>query len=615
MDFLNKLFPLKSLFTFDENFLTAIWVAVTILLFLILSWRMASKFRRIILSLREADKNPDIQKIKDDANLLEVCNRYFLTFIDYKDQGLKTEYEARLFFNEMEIINQNTSFRFWSSVPGILVGLGILGTFVGLSYGIMGFDTSDAPSIQRSIQVLLSGMGTAFISSVWGMGLSLIFIFIERYLFRSISNETKKLCTNLDLNYRLTKYDEWKIQKKDQEETFKSYFVFTRDGDNLVYPKDVFRRLEEESEQQTKALKSFSTDLADGIKITNETINALGSRLTTSFEESIQQNLGNSLANLNLAVEKLVESKEEKSEEVIREIIARLEESIKTIGADFQSSLSGAAMNQFNMILSTMQQLETNLSLLPNEISSMMEQFRQLVELQQTAMNKTATKAGEEAAAAIELMKEEIEGAAGNFNNIIKDLQSNMIFVLDKQEKSTGSVDLIIERTSKVLNESKNLNESMNKTLAVFESNFSKLSSLSNTILQSSDTLRNSSDALRQNTGQFQQYASQYLNANKENLRVLEKSLTEIKSLGLDYTNKFEVIRSGLTVIFEQIKRGLIDYQSATRESLNHYLSDFTGQLSSAASSLSGSIANLNEFTEVVSELVDKIDSIIKKSS
>ncbi|MCL1946414.1 MAG: hypothetical protein FWF51_04575 [Chitinivibrionia bacterium] len=49
---------------------------------------------------------------------------------------------------------------------GLSAGLGMLGTFLGITYGLSGFDEND---ITASIPILLHGMKTAFWTSIWGM--------------------------------------------------------------------------------------------------------------------------------------------------------------------------------------------------------------------------------------------------------------------------------------------------------------------------------------------------------------------------------------------------------------------------------------------------------------
>ncbi len=56
-------------------------------------------------------------------------------------------------------------------VPPIVVSLGVLGTFVGIVLGLLNFDVNN---IEASIPELLSGLKTAFITSIVGMIISII---------------------------------------------------------------------------------------------------------------------------------------------------------------------------------------------------------------------------------------------------------------------------------------------------------------------------------------------------------------------------------------------------------------------------------------------------------
>ncbi|MEY8240632.1 MAG: hypothetical protein RPT25_09830 [Cycloclasticus sp.] len=61
---------------------------------------------------------------------------------------------------------------FTAYTPTLLTSLGILGTFAGIISGLLGFDTND---IDSSIGLLLGGLKTAFISSLAGMLLSIVY--------------------------------------------------------------------------------------------------------------------------------------------------------------------------------------------------------------------------------------------------------------------------------------------------------------------------------------------------------------------------------------------------------------------------------------------------------
>jgi len=83
------------------------------------------------------------------------------------------------FVNESLIEKAGMS-HFNSVVPGTLTGLGILGTFIGLSLGLASFSGDDIYTISDNVGPLLSGMKVAFHTSVYGIFFSLIFTFIYR---------------------------------------------------------------------------------------------------------------------------------------------------------------------------------------------------------------------------------------------------------------------------------------------------------------------------------------------------------------------------------------------------------------------------------------------------
>lgn len=75
-----------------------------------------------------------------------------------------------------ETINKNLL----NLIPGVMTGLGILGTFVGLSLGLQNFNTGTADEITRSIPLLMDGIKVAFHTSVYGMIFSLVFNYVYK---------------------------------------------------------------------------------------------------------------------------------------------------------------------------------------------------------------------------------------------------------------------------------------------------------------------------------------------------------------------------------------------------------------------------------------------------
>lgn len=93
------------------------------------------------------------------------------------------------FFNEDTLYYSRVNVPLYQSVPGILTGLGILFTFVGLAAGValatrgllptdagpVGIDSASVGELLKSIGSLLDGAGQAFITSIVGLFISFFF--------------------------------------------------------------------------------------------------------------------------------------------------------------------------------------------------------------------------------------------------------------------------------------------------------------------------------------------------------------------------------------------------------------------------------------------------------
>src|SRR5690625_5076949 len=111
-----------------------------------------------------------------------------------------TNEESILYFNKKLLLQSKLGFRGIQAIPSTLVGLGILGTFFGLTYGISDFNTTNVDEVKKGIEVLLSGMGTAFVTSIYGMSTSLIFTIIEQWRMDSLQNSISPCFRRSNLN-------------------------------------------------------------------------------------------------------------------------------------------------------------------------------------------------------------------------------------------------------------------------------------------------------------------------------------------------------------------------------------------------------------------------------
>ncbi len=119
-------------------------------------------------------------KLFDNKLLDERFNEYKLESMRMSilsEHGLRCDIED--YINEY-FIDATMKKGMLSIIPGVLTGLGILGTFVGLSFGLQNFNTGTAAAITNSIAPLMDGIKIAFHTSIYGMVFSLIFNFVYK---------------------------------------------------------------------------------------------------------------------------------------------------------------------------------------------------------------------------------------------------------------------------------------------------------------------------------------------------------------------------------------------------------------------------------------------------
>lgn len=114
------------------------------------------------------------------AVLDDAFARYQKRLRGYETRGgLSKTCELEEYINEDLLDGVGMSY-FNSAIPGTLTGLGILGTFLGLSLGLGSFTGNDIYTISDNVGVLLGGMKVAFHTSVYGIFFSLVFNFAYR---------------------------------------------------------------------------------------------------------------------------------------------------------------------------------------------------------------------------------------------------------------------------------------------------------------------------------------------------------------------------------------------------------------------------------------------------
>lgn len=106
---------------------------------------------------------------------------------------------AETFFTEQALVDIPLKTDFYKHLPGILTGLGILGTFAGLITGLTQFEiSSQAEIVRASLRGLIQGVGHAFQVSAAAIALAMLLTWIEKTLITARYRQVARLVQCID---------------------------------------------------------------------------------------------------------------------------------------------------------------------------------------------------------------------------------------------------------------------------------------------------------------------------------------------------------------------------------------------------------------------------------
>lgn len=182
--------------------------------------------RRAIKRLQdEAGQNRELpvwQENRFMGRRLKGCWMRFLQNAEQLDRrGLPCNVED--YINDDTVTHGPGNATLAELIPSLLTSLGILGTFMGMTAGLAGLDTTSTEQMMTGINTLLSGMQFAFGTSVAGVSCSLVFNMLNRIaqgssyraiddfvsaftqlaMQRPLDNDVQLICQNQDRNHLL----------------------------------------------------------------------------------------------------------------------------------------------------------------------------------------------------------------------------------------------------------------------------------------------------------------------------------------------------------------------------------------------------------------------------
>ena len=260
---------------------------------------IAQAFMRGTQELTSVFKMPGKAKTEDLSCLKGIFDHKYLddrmdNFIDSMSKNQEGVGGIEEYINEDEI-DLHVHKKILEMAPDIFTSLGILGTFIGLVWGLKSFEPSSYETMTTSVSTLVEGIKVAFLTSIYGIAFALIY-----------SSGMKSVYAGMDE----------KLQGF--LEKFHLYVLPTAESES--------RNLMLASQKvQTKAMKQMAEQLT--------------SQMADSFEKAINPTFQKMNESLEILTESVTRCQEDMVQEILRSFLREMNGSFKMQFKDFNEAL------------------------------------------------------------------------------------------------------------------------------------------------------------------------------------------------------------------------------------------------------------------------------------
>ncbi len=197
---------------------------------------------------------------------------------------------------------------FVAGMPSVLSTVGVLGTFYGIWLGLLDFDVA---AIDSSVPMLLTGLKTAFVTSLWGMALSVVFRLLSNLTPVKAANAGSTLAALSTLidEQRTTRASSERALENlrqaiagDEDSTLASQVGKLRNESHAAF--QALRTAEAQHHQEhMQELREFARHMVEN---TNKALVTALEDVIRDFNNSLTEQFGENFKQLNEAVHALV---------------------------------------------------------------------------------------------------------------------------------------------------------------------------------------------------------------------------------------------------------------------------------------------------------------------
>lgn len=665
------------------SWITTITICSAIIVVFVYFLVAASKLLSIVKTLKASNENVDMLSALEESALRDLAIAYKKTITIRTEHGDKSNIPASEIFTEFSAAKcRSVNLRMLDTGGGTLVGLGLFGTFLGLTIGIATFDSSNTENIQSSIQGLLGGMGTAFATSLFGMLLSLVYIAFDKSWRNKMGKAVFDLSEKLDEKYYIDDIalstlrqkelmdnlynrivEMMEIQGAQQVDAINeiksvvdSQLTYTDNEGNKSTTANALREILAENQQQSKALSSFSTDLA--IELNNGFDEVLSRQMQAKIIP-LMENVNTTTQSIVEHIDQMAIAVASPATDMLQVVVQELKSSMAAMVDEFRSGLSNSATAELEKLAMTLGSATEAMGNFPSTMENISATLQVTIEEVKSAVSEITNTSANANSTAMKQMQEQISMATSAINNAIlqvKDVMSGMSTSTQEQsaqmvsklsdaadkmksflDETVASLSSSVRASVKDMSENITLQqtdlialqedttETTKKLLDSFNSGLDRLEKMNeyiagtmNQFSEAQGHINGSTAHLQTITGDmklatqlFQKGQTEYAStlsslqtSSQRGIDAIAGLLKQSGEMSSQYVSDFDLIKQGLAGIFGEIQEGLKNYSLTVKSSTQEYLDKYTTSLTNTTDALASTIQQQSEIAEMLADAV-----------
>ena len=511
-------------------------------------------------------------------------------------------------FSDAAVIDSHLNRSFYTAVPGVVTGTGLLFTFLAILVALL--DVRISENRVQGLELLIQGLSGKFVSSIAALFAATIYLLFEKPLQYKLRLSRHELVAALD------------------------------ECLPVLSPTQILVDLTHDIGEQSTAFRAFNADLSG--------------RLKQSFSESMGPTLVrmvSAIDDLNQLLRAAEAQKQESITGSLEGLLNKLEASmtgaLSHMGNRFQESLSGGAMSQFEKVTDSLSGAASLLERMNVQFMTTQEKFAEVVDLAKESTSAQAQlgraqieeltevlrglmrQMNETASTSVDRMNATLAAVVHQLSQEVTGLSDKMTTsIIDSAGLATGAANEVIQKADRWSNQSaeqlrqllethhaqldtvKALRLALEQSLVEFNNALTRYGTVSlsvehavasvsgaaGSLAGTAKSVRESHEALQRIAGLANSQLEHLATANndqREVWRQIQQSMEQYRTL-------FSRVEGEASELLTQIGQHLQNYVQTTQQGFDGLVKVSDEHFTNATKRLAGSVNDLNEVLEMM---------------